>query len=161
GIKTRDIILTPIGGIARMEYMPENPVHEIIIALAGPAVNIVFAIAFLFVLAVSGQIHTPGWRVVPIPIVGPWADAISFLLLVNVGMTFFNLLPAFPSDGGRIFRAFLSLFVSRLTATQVAVYSGAFVALCLAIFGIFMHAIQLPFIALLFAFIGQMELMMV
>jgi stage IV sporulation protein FB len=161
GIKTRDIILTPIGGIARMECMPENPVHEIIIALAGPAVNVVFATVFFFVLAVSGQLGTSGWRTVPIPIIQQWADAIALLLMVNVGMTFFNLLPAFPSDGGRIVRAFLSLFFSRLTATQVAVYSGACVALGLAIFGIYIHAFQFPLIAILFTFVGQMELMMV
>jgi len=161
GIKTRDIILTPIGGIARMEYMPENPIHEILIALAGPAVNVIFAIAFLLVLVVSGQIGFTGAQSGPIPRIAEWSDAISLLLAANIGMTFFNLLPAFPSDGGRIFRAFLSLFFSRLTATQVAVYSGAFVALGLAILGIYTNAFQLPFIAVLFAFIGQMELMMV
>ncbi len=162
GIKTRDIILTPIGGIARMEYMPENPLHEIIIALAGPAVNVFFALGYLLVLLAAQAPESEGLKNnIPIPRFTAWSDCIWALMFANIGMTIFNLLPAFPSDGGRIFRAFLSLFFSRLAATRVAVYLGAFVAFGLAILGILNGAIQLPFIALLFASIGQMELAMV
>jgi peptidase M50-like protein len=89
-----------------------------------------------------------------------WSDFAWWLTFLNVFMAGFNLLPAFPSDGGRVFRAFLSLFVSRLAATKVAVYTGAVMALGLAIIGIGVGIVQLPFIAVLFAFIGQMELWM-
>jgi Zn-dependent protease len=158
GVRTRDIILTPIGGIARMESMPENPVHEIIIALAGPAVNVVCGIG-LFVFLISSGIPAPKVSDASPHLVA--SDYLWLLVGANGFMVGFNMLPAFPSDGGRVFRALLSLFFTRLTATQVAVYTGAVVALGMAIYGVKHGAIQVPFIALLFAFIGQMELTMV
>ena len=159
-VRTRDIILTPIGGIARMEEMPENPVHEIVIALAGPAVNVLFAVPTFIAFVLFGVELSPSMRYDP-PLFSAWTDFVWALVFLNVGMAAFNLLPAFPSDGGRVFRAILSLFFSRLTATQVAVYTGAVVALGIALVGVANQAIQLPFIALLFATIGQMELWMV
>lgn len=160
GVTTRDIILTPIGGIARMEALPERPFQEIVIALAGPATNFLFAIPMAFILI--------GLRAVPFataqgnpPLFTHWTDYAWALTIANVAMACFNLLPAFPSDGGRVFRAFLSLFLDRVTATQVAVYAGLFVAVLIGVFGLLNHAVQLPFIALLFATIGQMELWMV
>jgi stage IV sporulation protein FB len=159
GVQTRDIIVTPLGGIARMERMPESPVAEIIIALAGPAVNVVICAVLMTVLLLAGA-HADEAAVKQFRIVS-WADFGWMLWGCNVGMAIFNMLPAFPSDGGRVLRAMLTLFVGRLPATQVAVGLGAVVAVGLGILGIIGGAPQLPFIALLFAFIGQMELMMV
>jgi Zn-dependent protease len=159
-VKTRDIILTPLGGIARMERIPDSPIEEIIIALAGPAVNVVLAVMLLMLLAFAG--HVPldpaalNHRAVPV-----LDYCLVWMLVGNIGMVVLNMMPAFPSDGGRVFRALLQIFLSRLQATQVAVYVGAFVALGLAILGVVWGNYQLPFIAMLFAFIGQMELWMV
>jgi stage IV sporulation protein FB len=160
GVRTRDIILTPIGGIARMESLPEKPLQEIVIALAGPATNFLFAIPVAFLLISLGAVPFATARGNP-PLFTSWTDYAWALTIANVAMACFNLLPAFPSDGGRVFRAFLSLFLDRVTATQVAVYAGLFVAILIGMLGVVNRAIQLPFIALLFATIGQMELWMV
>lgn len=152
GIRTRDIILTPLGGIALMEEMPRNPLDEIVIALAGPAVNVVLAFFLVGAILLIGQpmqLHMPPQTLM---------DLLVMLLFGNIGMALFNMLPAFPSDGGRVLRAFLSLFLNRLPATQVAVYLGTFIAIGMGLLGFFSGAIQLPFIAVLFALIGQMEL---
>lgn len=160
GVRTRDIILTPIGGIARMESIPEKPFQEIVIALAGPATNFLFAVPMACLLIALRAFPLATARGNP-PIFTSWTDYAWALTIANVAMACFNLLPAFPSDGGRIFRAFLSLFIDRVAATQIAVYAGLIVALLIGLVGILYHAIQLPFIALLFATIGQMELWMV
>lgn len=159
GVRTRDIIVTPLGGIARMERMPDRPGEEILIAIAGPSVNVVIATVLGVLLLLIGR--GPSAALVAQSIVGSWTDVMLLLMFGNIGMAMFNLLPAFPSDGGRIVRAFLAMFIDRLPATQVAVGLGTVVAACLALFGLFNGAFQLPLIAILFAFIGQMELRMV
>ncbi len=160
GVKTRDIILTPIGGIARMESLPEKPAQEIVIALAGPATNFLFAIPMALVLIALRAVPFATVQGNP-PLFQRWTDYAWALTIANVAMACFNLLPAFPSDGGRVFRAFLSLFLDRVAATRVAVYAGLFVAVLIGAFGLLNRVVQLPFIALLFATIGQMELWMV
>jgi Zn-dependent protease len=162
GVRTRDIILTPIGGIARLEMMPNHPFQEILIALAGPAVSLMIFLGLLFLVIVGyPEVAThPKPPTLENGITGI-PDALVFLMLGNLFLALFNMLPAFPSDGGRVFRAVLELFLSRLRATEIAVYVGAVVALGLAVVGLVNHAPQLPLIAILFAFVGQMELWMV
>src|SRR5437867_5149536 len=96
GIVTRDIILLPIGGVARLMRMPERPQQEIVVAIAGPAVNV--AIAALLALVLVGLGHPLG-----LPALG--GGLLEALLLVNLWMVLFNLVPAFPMDGGRVLRA--------------------------------------------------------
>jgi len=162
GVRTRDIILTPLGGIARLEMMPERPLHEILIALAGPAVSLMIFFG-LMVLMLAGFPNAIAHAkpLSPEHGISSLSEFLLCLMIGNLGIALFNMLPAFPSDGGRVLRGVLQLFVSRLRATEVAVYLGAVVALGLAIIGLINQAPQVPLIAVLFAFVGQMELWMV
>jgi Zn-dependent protease len=117
GIRTRDIVLFPLGGMARLERMSEKPLEEILITIAGPAVNVL-----LFFLG-AAAFGAP-WSLLQggrTPEFTDFGVVAQYLVLFNAVMIFFNLIPAFPMDGGRLLRAFLALFLDRITATQLAV----------------------------------------
>jgi Zn-dependent protease/CBS domain-containing protein len=121
GIRTVDITLLPIGGVARMERMPEKPVQELVVAIAGPLVNVVIGSALGIALAVKGNLDLHElWHP---------TNALSLLLYVNAMMVFFNLIPAFPLDGGRVLRALLAMKFSYARATQIASTVGQALAL--------------------------------
>src|ERR1700724_2957035 len=130
GIRTVDITLLPIGGVARMERMPEKPAQELVVAIAGPLVNVVIACALLFVLAVTGNLDF-GELLDPTRI-----DALPVLLYINVMMVVFNLIPAFPLDGGRVFRALLATRLSYERATQIAATVGQALALLMGVWAV-------------------------
>jgi Zn-dependent protease len=145
GIRTRSIVLLPIGGVARLERMPEKPVQEMVVAIAGPAVNV----AILLVLAVvAALLH-----------VSPHGDMAGGLLdalfTVNTLMVAFNLIPAFPMDGGRMLRALLAMRLPYVRATRIASGIGQAIAVVFAIIGLFSNP-MLVFIAL-FVFLGAAE----
>jgi Zn-dependent protease len=123
GIATEDITLYPIGGVARLRRMPRAPGAELLIALAGPAVNIAIAMALTAVQALglggSGSPWSPS-------LLGLFVDD---LILINLGLAFFNLIPAFPMDGGRVLRALLSGWIGRVRATVIAAGIGRGLAL--------------------------------
>jgi Zn-dependent protease/predicted transcriptional regulator len=131
GIKTRDITLLPIGGIARLEKMPENPTQELWVALAGPAVNVFIAVVLLVGLAATGG-FTP---VEEISVNG--GSFWQRLIVLNLILVAFNLLPAFPMDGGRVLRALLALRLGRRRATAIAANVGQGMAIVFGIFGFF------------------------
>src|ERR1044072_8639636 len=112
GINTPDITLLPIGGVARLERMPEEPFQELIIAAAGPAVNVVIALGAL--IGGGSFSYPPTLR----------SGFVSGLLTMNIVLFLFNLLPAFPMDGGRVLRALLATRLSYARATQVAATVG-------------------------------------
>jgi Zn-dependent protease len=157
GIRVRDITLLPIGGVARLERMPEKPIQEFVVALAGPAVNVLLAIILApIVLWLAGG---PG-RLASIALSmrsqAGVLGLLSFLLTANVSLAIFNMLPAFPMDGGRVFRAFLGLFLDFQRATSLAVGVGRVLAVGLGIFGIFTGQFFLALIALfIFTASGQ------
>lgn len=129
GIRTPDITLLPIGGLARLDRMPEKPGQEIAVALAGPAVNV----AIWAVLVASGA-ETRLDTLVAIDSADP--GFLARLAMVNLFLAVFNMIPAFPMDGGRVLRAVLCLFLDRVRATRVAAAAGQVVALLLGFAGL-------------------------
>lgn len=157
GIRTRDITLYPIGGIASLQRISEKPIEELVIAAAGPAVNVVIAAA-LFVLSILATALAP--------LTFPPSEAAllsTYLVFGNIFMVLFNLIPAFPLDGGRIFRALLGFFMDHLRATRVAVYAGtALTAVLLGIVMLLWREYASPFLIVIAFFVlsaGQRELM--
>jgi Zn-dependent protease len=136
GCPARDILLLPIGGLAQLESMPRDPRDEFQVAIAGPAVSFLLAIigwAAGIALSSAGM-HRPG-------------TVIMLLGAVNLMLALFNLLPSFPMDGGRIFRAWLTPKLGRLTATRVAAKVGRFMAIVFGIIGLLKLNIFLILIA--------------
>lgn len=155
GIGTRDITLYPMGGIASLERMPERPGREIAIALAGPAVNVLIALGIV-AGAILGEVTLPGlWTS---PEVGLGELFLSRLLLANTFLALFNLIPAFPMDGGRVLRALLSLGMTRLKATQTAVNVGTVLAVIGGFVGLLTGSISLVLVAVVVFFLGRAEL---
>jgi Zn-dependent protease/CBS domain-containing protein len=118
GIRTPDITLLPIGGLARLERIPEDPKQELVIAIAGPAVNVVIAGVLWAFLGITGGLPHPSMIEhvdVSLPVK---------LLAANITLIVFNLIPAFPMDGGRVLRAFLAMRMDYARATQIAATIG-------------------------------------
>ncbi|MCS6991772.1 MAG: site-2 protease family protein [Chitinophagales bacterium] len=146
-IRTRDITLLPIGGVARLEAMPEKPLHELWVAIAGPLVN--FILAGLLALLVRYRPNPQDLEGI-MTITGH--NFLFNLLMVNLWLGLFNLLPAFPMDGGRILRALLALRISRHRATRIAATLGQLLAIAFVVLGFFGN----PFLVFigLFIFLG-------
>jgi Zn-dependent protease/CBS domain-containing protein len=130
-IPTRDITLYPIGGVARLERMPDKPLQELWVALAGPAVNVVIAGVLFVILLVSGEL-TPLARMGIVE--GPFWERVMY---ANLTLVLFNLIPAFPMDGGRVLRAFLAMNMDYTRATQIAATLGQGAALLFGFIGLF------------------------
>jgi Zn-dependent protease/predicted transcriptional regulator len=165
GVNTQDIILTPIGGIARLERMPEKPAQELLVAIAGPMVNVVIAI---LLLGLSKLIFRgDSWEMFQWFLdqqfsfsAGESSDVIEetgieptgllfympVLLATNIALVLFNLIPAFPMDGGRVLRALLAMRLGRVRATRVAAIVGQVIAVLFVAFGLWNGAFTLALI---------------
>jgi Zn-dependent protease/CBS domain-containing protein len=149
GIKTRDITLYPIGGVARLERMPEKPIEELWVALMGPAVNVVIAaLLFAYLYATNNLVPLDQLSVAS-------GSFLERLMVVNISLVLFNLVPAFPMDGGRVLRALLAMTMDYVRATQIAASIGQGLAFLLGLFGLFNNPFLL-FIAF-FVWIGASQ----
>jgi Zn-dependent protease/CBS domain-containing protein len=141
GVATPDVTLLPIGGVARLERIPEEPRQELLIALAGPAVNVVIAIVLIaFVGSKMDTANLSSVESVKIPL-------LDRLAAINLFLALFNMIPAFPMDGGRVLRALLAVRFGFLKATQIAAVIGQGVAFALGFIGLFYNPV-LIFIAI-------------
>jgi len=148
GVRVRDITLLPIGGIAQMEEIPEDPRQELGIAIAGPLVNFAIAAALIGIgallqaqalITVPELFHSLG--------AASWAGMLAYLTMANLAMGLFNLIPAFPMDGGRVLRALLAMRLDYPKATSIAVAVGQGLALLLGLFGFMSSSFTLVLIA--------------
>ena len=150
GIGTRDIILLPIGGVASLESIPRKPLQELWIAVAGPLVNVVIAAVLMVVL-----------QFVALP--NGIAGFLFNLAAVNIFLVLFNMIPAFPMDGGRVLRSVMAMFMPYTKATIIAATVGKYCAILFLVFGLINFSTHFMFILLAgFVYVaGQAEKMQV
>ena len=128
GATTKDIIITPVGGLARLAGMPKNPFQEFLISFAGPAVNLGIA------LLLAAAIYFAGGSLIPAFVFEGLSQLPVILLWINLVLFLFNLIPAFPMDGGRMLRSILAQRMGYLRATLIAGRLGQFTALFFSIY---------------------------
>ena len=160
GVRVHDVTLSVIGGVARIEQVPARPASELLIALAGPAMNLAVLVALAPVLALYGLLHgfdSPGDYLRDLFDASPGGLLVG-LFYANALIVLFNLLPAFPMDGGRVLRAGLTTVVGREAATRAAVLIGQAIAVLLAIASVFwLHSVSIPLIALFVIVVAHAE----
>lgn len=159
-IGTRQITLLPIGGVASLEAMPEDPKEEFFVAIAGPAVNVVIALLLYLLIPMENYLsQDPEMLEQTMSSINP-RNFLFYLFSANVMLVLFNLIPAFPMDGGRVFRALLSMKFDRITATQMAARLGQGMAFLFFLIGLLYNPI-LILIAIFVYFGAQGENIMV
>ena len=152
GINTKKITLLPIGGVASLDRLPESPKQELLVVLAGPLVNIFIALVLFFVIPVQEVFRLNFTETFETLMSFSLQNFLFYLFIVNVGLVVFNIIPAFPMDGGRILRALLAMKLNRVKATKIASSIGQFIAAFFLLIGLLYNPI-LIFIAL-FIFLG-------
>lgn len=149
---TKDITLLPIGGIARMDELPEKPKQELAVAIAGPLVNAVIALILLPFVLIKGFSGTSEIALIG----GTWSNFTEGIFYINVSLALFNLIPAFPMDGGRVLRAVLSFFMDRVNATTAATRTGQIISILFVVFGLFYNPV-LAIIGVVVFFLARVE----
>lgn len=153
GIPVKEIVLLPLGGVALISKNPEKPLHELVIAAAGPLVNVAIAAVLFVVVASTGAIPA-NLNGLGRLLEGPSLQTmLVWLLAANISLVIFNLIPAFPLDGGRIFRALLAMGIGTPRATRIAAIVGQVAAVGLGIWGLTSGNILLILVAV-FIFMG-------
>ncbi len=158
GVETKDIVLLPIGGLARLRRLPDKPFQEFLVAIAGPLVNVCIAFLlapfFWFITRpelVQHEIPTPN------NIDEDYFFFLPLLLFLNILLAVFNMIPAFPMDGGRILRALLSVKWGRLKATKVAVAIGQIIAVVIVITGVWFGNYSYAIIGIFISYTAMKE----
>jgi len=151
-INTKQITLLPIGGVASLEKMPEKPSEGLLVALAGPAVKGVLAMFLLLIVPVQKYMAMDTAALETLFSTPGWETLLVYLLIANVMLVIFNMIPAFPMDGGRVLRALLSFRMDRVQATDIAASLGQVISVIFFVLGLLYN----PFLVLiaLFIFIG-------
>lgn len=144
GIPTRNITLLPIGGVASLQRMPRQPSQELAIAVAGPLVNVVIATVLFVGLGL-------------VPVTNTLTTLLTQLALVNVALVIFNMLPAFPMDGGRVLRAILATYMRYERATGIAATVGQVTAILFGVLGLLSGNLILALIAAFIYFAAKGE----
>ena len=161
GIETREILLLPLGGVAQLNKNPEQPRHELLIALAGPLVNVVIVL-LLVIIGLTPQVNLFTYLLDGRGLSEILGTELSlnnlllWLLSANMSLVLFNLIPAFPLDGGRVLRALLAMGLGFPRATRIASAIGQLVAIGLGIFGLFSGNFLLVLVAI-FIFVGATQ----
>jgi Zn-dependent protease len=162
GVSVREIVLLPIGGLARLAREPDKPLHELFIAVAGPLVNVSIAAALgaVALLFVGARPDSASLLIESVSR-GPSALALlGLLLMANLALAILNMIPALPMDGGRVFRALLALFLGRARATDIAALVGQLLAVALAVYAFRSGNLLLAvFAAFIFLGAGQERMM--
>jgi Zn-dependent protease len=140
GIRTPEVTLLPIGGVASLQRLPSDPAQELVVALAGPAVNLVIG---LLLIAVVGSAHFRDLDQID----NPHLSLLGRLAIANIFLVVFNLIPAFPMDGGRVLHALLAMRVGAIRATEIAARIGQALAFGFGFLGLFGNPLLL-FIAI-------------
>lgn len=153
GIGTQDIILTPLGGVARLERFPDKPKQEMFVAIAGPLVNVGIAL----LLSPSLWLAMDGWDLDMADALINFNNFLPILLFGNLMLVVFNLLPIFPMDGGRVLRAALSIPLGRPKATRLAALLGQTGGLAMAGIGFYNGQLTFAFIGLFLVVVASME----
>ena len=155
-VPVKQIVLSPIGGVAQLSHIPEKPFQEFIIALAGPAVNILVALLMaLVVLTPAASLSNPFGVITGVS--GFNLNTLfSYIFFYNILLGLFNMIPAFPLDGGRIFRSLLAMRMNYVRATKIAAAVGKIAAVAIGIYGLFNGGFFLLFIAF-FIYVGATQ----
>ncbi|SHJ44117.1 Zn-dependent protease (includes SpoIVFB) [Arenibacter nanhaiticus] len=148
-IKTHQITLLPIGGVASLEKMPEKPGQELLVALAGPAVNVVIALLLILLFPITKYLSMDQAGIELLLKTPNFQGFIFYLFLANAMLVLFNLIPAFPMDGGRVLRALLAYKMGRVKATAIASSLGQLLAVFFFMLGVLIN----PFLILIAFFI--------
>ena len=159
GIRVRQIVLLPIGGVAMLDRNPDRPMQELLIAIAGPAVNVVIAALLIAVILWQGIGNGTDFQaLLQIASAGPSLDGLLIWLLnANIVLVLFNMIPAFPMDGGRVFRALLGFFMQWGRATSIAAGVGQFLAIGLGLLALLSGNLFLVLIAVFIFFAAGMS----
>jgi len=158
GVNTRDIILSPIGGIARLERIPNKPIEELKVAIKGPAVNVVIALLllpFCWYMYKAGIIDLDGPD--ELSAFQNWNNIVPLVLGTNVLLVVFNMIPAFPMDGGRVLRSVLAMKMDRVKATKIAYIVAQVAAVMMFIYGLYDSQYIICFIALFVILTSRVE----